>query len=62
MAHLGGLLTQTKHLPYSNSRLVLKSEAEDEDAYFSAATVVRLFHSPTSHPAVCGTIQGLEYT
>lgn len=46
-------------LPYSNTRLVLQEELEDDSQYF-LGTVVRLFHSPTSHPAVRQTLQGLS--
>lgn len=48
------------HLPYSNTRLVLRSEVEDEDSYFFGGTVVRLWSSANSHPAVRGNLQGLE--
>ncbi len=48
-------------LPYVNSRLVLLQEELDDDSYFMGSTVVRLFHSPNSHPAVRTTLRGLEY-
>lgn len=45
-------------LPFSNTRLVLQEELDD-DSYFTGSCVVRLFHSPTSHPAVRQNLQGL---
>lgn len=46
-------------LPYTNTRLLTADELESEDSYYLPGTVVRLFHSPTSHPAVRQTLQGL---
>ncbi|KAL4854482.1 UV radiation resistance associated protein [Chlorella vulgaris] len=48
-----------QHLPYTNTRLVLQEELDD-DSYFLSSTVVRLFASQNSHPAVRGTLQGLR--
>ena len=48
-------------LPFSNTKLLLQSELESEDDYYlGSGTVVRLFHSANSHPAVRGTLQGLH--
>lgn len=55
-----GLPRPQDRLPYTNTRLVLRSEVEDEDSYFFGGTVVRLWSSATSHPAVRGNLQGLE--
>lgn len=49
------------HLAYVNTRLVLQSEADEESSYFLGGTVVRLFASPNSHPAVRGNLQGLQF-
>jgi hypothetical protein len=48
-------------LPFTNTRLLLAEEAGNEDSYFlGSGVVVRLFSSPTSHPAVRQTLQGLH--
>ena len=50
-----------QHLPYTNTRLLLASDSEEE--YYTAGTVVRLFSSQPagpSHPAVRQTLQGLH--
>lgn len=51
---------QHKHLPYTNTRLVLQSEVTDDD-YFFGGCVVRCWVAPDSHPAVRQTLQGLEF-
>ena len=45
-------------LPWSNCRLLLASEA-DEDADLPQGIVGRLYFSPVSHPAVRQAWQGL---
>lgn len=49
-------------LPFSNIRFVLTDEllAASEDDYV-AGTVARLYHTPTSHPAVRQSLQGLDF-
>ena len=51
---------QHRHLPYTNTRLVLQSEVTDAD-YFFGGCVVRCWVAPDSHPAVRQTLQGLEF-
>ena len=48
-------------LPFTNTRLLLAEETDNDDSYFlGSGVVVRLFSSPTSHPAVRQTLQGLH--
>lgn len=56
---MDSLLPQPPSLPYTNTRLLTAEELESEEHYFTG-TVVRLFHSPNSHPAVRQTLQGLS--
>ncbi len=55
---MAGLSAPTHLTAFTNTRLVTKEELDSDEAYFSG-TVVRLFHSPDSHPAVRQTLQGL---
>lgn len=50
-------MSPTGGLPFCNTRLVLQEELESDD-YFTGFTT-RLYFSPTSHPSVRQSLNGL---